>query len=263
MMAKEEHDRRKAASDSSAEKNRSDRWSNKLKEPMTAFTGALAICTAFLVAIGAMQYYTLKKSDETNRVGLRPYIFGTGMTVDTDRYPFNWDISVTLENSGGTPPSELQYFVRSSPEFPIDPEEIFRSPSETDYFFNRSVAPKGKIDVRGGMPMSRFFTDKNTWYVHGAIHYRDQFEGSKEHISKFCFSLVSVRDYKSNTTRPAYDACPFWNCVGEKACANDRARYDAWTKANHINASRRPSDTPEVPIGTGLPTPYGMIIKAK
>jgi hypothetical protein len=210
-----------------------------------------------------LQWCTFEKTDETNRVGLRPYISGVGLSADTERYPLYWDISAILENSGGTPPLELRYVIRSSPEFPLDPEEVFQHPSEADAFFERSVAPKGQIRVAAGMPLSAFFDARKAWYIAGAIHYRDHFRGTPEHVSKFCFAVVSVKDLKTNAARPGYDPCPYWNCIDEKACANDRARYDKAVRNGEIQPAKKSTDTPDIPIGTAIPSPNGMIIKAK
>jgi hypothetical protein len=221
----------------------------------TAITLALAI-------IGVLQWLTLDKSDETNRVGLRPYISGVGLTADVERFPLYWNLSAILENSGGTPPFELRYVLRSSPELPLDPEEVFQHPSETDAFFERSVAPKGQIQVAAGMPLVSFFEGRKAWYISGAIHYRDQFRGTPDHVSKFCFAVVSVKDIKTGSMRPGYDPCVFWNCIDEKACANDRARYDQAVRNGVIRPVKKSSDTPNIPIGTAIPSPNGMVIKA-
>jgi hypothetical protein len=210
-----------------------------------------------------LQWFTFEKTDETNRVGLRPYISGVGLSADTERYPLYWDMSAILENSGGTPPLELRYVIRSSPEFPLDPEEVFQHPSETDAFFERSVAPKGQIRVAAGMPLTAFFDARKAWYISGAIHYRDHFRGTSEHVSKFCFAVVSVKDLKTNAARPGYDPCAYWNCIDEKACANDRARYDKAVRNGEIRPTKKSTDTPDIPIGTAIPSPNGMVIKAK
>jgi hypothetical protein len=172
-------------------------------------------------------------------------------------------MSAILENSGGTPPIELRYVIRSSPEFPLDSEEVYQHRSETDAFFERSVAPKGQIRVNAGMPLISFFESRKAWYISGAIHYRDQFQGTPEHISKFCFAVVSVKDFKANAMRPGYDPCPYWNCIDEKACANDRAHYDKAVRDSEIRPTKKSTDTPDIPIGTAIPSSNGMIVKAK
>lgn len=105
------------------------------RDPIVLATIGLFFVTAASAVIAMLQWNTLQKSDETNRVGLRPYISGVGIDVDTERYPLYWTMSVILENSGGTPPLEMQYVIRSAPELPLDPEDIFQHPSETDAFF--------------------------------------------------------------------------------------------------------------------------------
>ena len=117
-------------------------------------------------------------------------------------------MKAVLENTGGTPSLDLRYVIRSSPEFPVNPEEMYQWPSETDAFFDRSIPPKGQIQVEAGRSFNTFYADpQKFWYVSGAIHYRDQFRGSEEHISKFCFRVAAVKDAKSNTTRPGYLPC--------------------------------------------------------
>jgi hypothetical protein len=99
------------------------------------------------------------------------------------------------------------------------------------------------------MPLSAYFDNRKSWYVSGAIHYRDQFQGTQERISKFCFRIIATKDFKTDTMRPGYDACPHWNCIDEKACANDRARYRNW-----VAEFLRPSPKSEVapPLGPHL-----------
>jgi hypothetical protein len=226
------------------------------------WTVGLVLVGLLTVGVLSLQWFTFEKTDETNRVGLRPYISGVGLSADIERYPLYWDMSAILENSGGTPPLELRYVIRSSPEFPLDPEEVFQHPSETDAFFERSVAPKGQIRVEAGMPLITFFDNRKAWYISGAIHYRDQFHGNSEHVSKFCFAVVSVKDVKTNLVRPSYDPCHYWNCIDEKACTNDRARYDKAVRNGEIRPVKKSTDTPDIPIGTALPSANGMIIKA-
>jgi hypothetical protein len=237
---------------------------------LAKYTKSLRNWTVCLVVVGflttlvlILQWRSFEKADETSRAGLRPYVSGVGLNADTERFPLYWDLSAVIENSGGTPPRELRYVIRSSPDFPLDPEEVFQHPSETDAFFDRSVAPKGQITVRAGAPLANFFTSRRPWYISGGIHYRDQFEGSEEHISKFCFGVVSVKDPRGTSTSiPGYDACTYWNCIDEKACASDRARYDKEVQAGRIRLTKKSSDAPEIPIGTGLPWQGGMVIKA-
>jgi hypothetical protein len=174
-----------------------------------------------------------------------------------------WDMKAILENSGGTPPTLLRYVIRSSPDAPLDPEEIFQRPSETDAFFDLSIAPKGQFSVNAGMPLSAFFDSPKAWYVSGAIHYSDQYRDSPEHISKFCFALFSVKDFKTSSMRPGYDPCPYWNCIDAKACANDRAHYDEAVHIGAIRPVKKSTDALDIPIGTGIPSPNGPLIKAK
>ncbi|WP_156180004.1 hypothetical protein [Bradyrhizobium sp. LTSPM299] len=221
------------------------------------WTGGLVFVGLITVAVLSLQWWTFEKTDETNRAGLRPYISGVGLSADIDRFPGYWALKATLENSGGTPPTQLRYVIRSSADFSLDPEEIFQRPSETDAFFEPTIAPKGQIHVEAGMPTVAFFDSKKQWYVSGAIHYRDQFSGSAEHISKFCFAIV-----KTNVTRPGYDPCPYWNCVDEKACTNDRARYDKAVRDGEIRPTKKSADAPDIPVGTAIPSAIGMVIKA-
>jgi hypothetical protein len=231
---------------------------------LVRYTGSLRNWTVGLVLVGLLttgvlilQWRTFEKTDETNRVGLRPYISGIGLNADIERFPSYWDLKAVFENSGATPPIQMRYVIRSSADFSLDPEEIFQHPSETDGFFDTTVAPKGQIHVDAGMPTIAFFDTKKAWYVSGAVHYRDQFSGTPEHISKFCFAIT-----KTNVMRPGYDPCPYWNCTDERACADDRARYDKAVRNGEIRETKRSTDPPDIPLGTGIPSSHGMLIKA-
>jgi hypothetical protein len=222
------------------------------------WTVGLVLVGLLTVAVLSLHWLTFEKTDETNRVGLRPYISGVGLKADTERFlPIYWALSAIFENSGGTPPIQMRYVIRSSADFSSDPEEIFQHPVETDAFFDATIAPKGQISVNAGTPLISFFNAKGTWYVSGAIHYHDQFSGSPEHISKFCFAVI-----KTNVGRPGYDPCPYWNCIDEKACADDRARYDKAVRNGEIRPAKKSTDPPTIPLATGLPSKYGPIIKA-
>lgn len=235
----------------------------KYTKLLSYWTGGLVAVGLLTTAVLLLQWHSFEKADETSRAGLRPYISGVGLNANTERLPLYWELTALLENSGGTPPNELRYVIRSSPDLPLDPEEVYEHPSEDDAFFERSVAPKGQISVAAGAPLASYFNaPQSGWYVSGSIHYRDQFKGSEEHISKFCFRVVAVKDPKGAGARPAYDACMFWNCIDEKSCANDRRQYDKAVLAGTIKPTKKTSDPPEIPLGTGIPRPGGMMIKA-
>jgi hypothetical protein len=234
----------------------------KYTKSLRDWTRGLVIVGLITIGVLTLQWCTFEKTDETTKAGLRPYISGVDLSADIDRFPGYWALKVILENSGGTPPTQMRYVIRSSSDFPLDPEDIFQHPSDTDAFFEPNIAPKGKIRIEAGMPLVTFFDARKEWYISGAIHYRDQFHGTPEHISKFCFAVLSVKDPKTNVARPGYDPCPYWNCIDEKACANDRARYDKAVRNGEIRQTKKSTDRPDIPIGTAIPSANGMIIKA-
>ncbi|MBN9545036.1 MAG: hypothetical protein J0I19_06160 [Alphaproteobacteria bacterium] len=59
----------------------------------------------------------------------------------------------------------------------------------------------------------------------GVIHYRDVFEGTPEHLTKFCFVIGARRPVKGAPAVP-YNAgsCPHWNCADEE-CKSDEIDF--------------------------------------
>jgi hypothetical protein len=189
--------------------------------------------TGLLVVVGYLQYQILQKTDETNRIGLRPYISAVKLDIDTETWPLYWKFRVVAENSGGTPPIDMRYLVHASTALPIDPEEIYKKPGELDTIFYGTIAPKTTTQLlpgETGVPSS-FFDTKRYWYISGVIHYRDRFKGTQERISKFCFAAISVKDYKTGRIRAGYDTCRFWNCIDKDDCKADNDRYSRELKA--------------------------------
>ena len=59
----------------------------KYTKSLRNWTGGLVIVGGLTVAILSLQWCTFEKTDETNRVGLRPYISGIGLSADIERLP--------------------------------------------------------------------------------------------------------------------------------------------------------------------------------
>lgn len=248
---KEEYERRKAKHDGGQKDNYIRGWRRYFrwwKIPADRFAGMLVIVTLLLVWVGVLQWCTLQsteavlnKTDETNRIATRPYISAVALQIDTERFPTHWMFNFVVENSGGTPPMEMRYLVRSSAEPPSDPEDVFRNPGPTDSIWHGTIAPKSKITLPyggSGIPKN-FFAERKYWYISGVIHYRDRFTRTHERVSKFCFAAIPAVDYQTGGSRPAYDICKYWNCLDED-CKADRERYDRELKALNpqINAPK-------------------------
>ncbi len=77
----------------------------------------------------------------------------------------------------------------------------------------------------------------------GVIRYRDVFEGTPEHLTKFCFVIGARRAGKDVPAVP-YNAgfCPHWNCADEE-CKSDEVDFYKELKATY-ERSKLP-----VPIG--------------
>ena len=59
-------------------------------------------------------------------------------------------------------------------------------------------------------------------YARGAIHYRDTFPGSAEHVTKYCFWIRAIED--GGTYKPLPVLCSNWNCADEE-CERDEESY--------------------------------------
>lgn len=65
--------------------------------------------------------------------------------------------------------------------------------------------------------------DRSFCFISGAIHYRDYFTSSEEHISKFCYAIGAIR--QDNGLHPTSSQCIYWNCA-DKDCERDSQRYE-------------------------------------
>ena len=164
-----------------------DRLLVKYTKSLRNWTMGLVIVGVLTVAILSLQWLTFEKTDETNRVALRPYISGVGLNAEVERWPGYWVLKAVLENTGGTPSLDLRYVIRSSPEFPVDPEEMYQWPSETDAFFDRHPA-EGANSGGAGSPFNTFYADpQKFWYVSGASTIEINFVGVSSTSPNFAF----------------------------------------------------------------------------
>jgi hypothetical protein len=238
MTIKEDYRRRKADEQAARDKKLSEAWRTKLKDPVTLFTGLLAV-------LACLQWHTLEKTDRTLKDTLissdvtnRPFVFARGVTIDQTVMRGYWTFAIPVENSGNTPTREMESLTISSRSEPRDPDDIFAQTPKSGYdapgvipqrWGGSLLGPKAKTHLLGsqtGLPVTTVteMADKRqNYYISGVIHYRDAFAGTPSHITKFCYAVIPFKE--GNETRVNYDRCLYWNCADED-CKADRARYE-------------------------------------
>ena len=110
MRCKESYYRRYAEKRAEREKNSANRWQSKIKDPITIFTGVLALGTIALAIIAVLQWCTLEKTDRTlkdtlatNKSTVRAYVFLEVLKVDSISPGGPFIISARWKNIGKTP----------------------------------------------------------------------------------------------------------------------------------------------------------------
>jgi hypothetical protein len=82
-------------------------------------------------------------------------------------------------------------------------------------------------------------------YYYVVIRYHDSFEGTKPHITKYCFAINNFQVTPAGLTSgilPFYTICKHWNCADEE-CDKDKIAYDEDVKAEILR--RRPPQSPQ------------------
>jgi hypothetical protein len=208
------------------DKERSEGWKSKLKDPIAIFTGILAFGTVALAVIAVFQWCTLEKTDKTLRAGQRAFVFvnqSPGQwieptTIDNEivqRWHIEW------ENSGNSQTKDLTlelYCARPS-EKPIrDPISAYGKPTVTS---ERLLGPKqiqwGGVcnykaselkQVQGGRHL----------YIGARATYWDIFD--EPHLTEYCtevFDLTGTVDKLDMRPDNRLRSCETRNCA-DKEC---------------------------------------------
>jgi hypothetical protein len=212
-----------------------------------------AVATAGVVWVAYWQWETLEKTDDSNRAINRAFVAGKTIDISRDR-PGYWQFNTILENAGNTRAQNVEVHVyydfggdrtndrdtdeRTRPAFTPrdDPEDLLKKNANSE-FSKLDRIPlnlKSTYTIQGNGYPFKYIDDiaekRADGYISGVITYDDVFNGSKRHISKFCFVIQPVKRGTEPTTI-AGGLCQYWNCVDEIECAYHKEKYDAEVKA--------------------------------
>jgi hypothetical protein len=216
-----------------------------VQDPLTLFTGLLAIGTIALAVVAVLQWETLENSDLTlketlaaNKTVQRAFITVVDVAIDNfhQKLPnvegdLFWRFTPTIENSGTTPTKNLRWATSISNEGPIvdfdrlgiDFEPLIKNNKNAWRF--GTLGPKAKMNLthsanrlelhESWIPLMASNKASFTWQ--GVIRYSDVFPGTEEHVTNFCYvvSVYSARD----------DQTPYLRqCSGRKNCVDDECK---------------------------------------
>jgi hypothetical protein len=167
----------------------------------------------------------------------RAFITASDFTITpTDRKTPDgscWRIKPIITNDGGTPTRDMRYFtqivVNTYPPAGEDGSAygLIMSPTDPDILFKRYtgwnralLGPKRTLIEAAGLSVAcldnesrgSLFATKRL-YANGAIHYKDIFPDSIEHVTKFCFWIQS--ESRGTDFQPRVVLCNHWNCADE------------------------------------------------
>ncbi len=214
----------------------------------------LAIATIFLAWIAYWQWETLEKADDTSRAVNRAFVAGKTVAISRD-LPMYWQFNTIIENTGSTRTRAQNVEVhvyydfsgdendrntekRTRPVFTPrdDPEELLRKNVGAEFATVDRIPlnSKSTYTIPGSGYLFRSIDQmaekRADGYISGVITYDDVFNGSKRHISKFCFVIQPVKIGTEPTTVSG-GLCQYWNCVDENECTYHKEKYDADVKA--------------------------------
>jgi hypothetical protein len=133
-----------------------------------------------------------------------------------------------FENQGTTETRDLRYTIDSKMTFAELPDTFIFVDDETK--LRRSfIGPKGKVlsrHVPEGSGLSKddisdIIDEKKFFYVFGELKYFDAFEGTKEHITQFCYEVRLQRGGGPNFMNGSFfpSMCASHNCADNECNA--------------------------------------------
>lgn len=203
---------------------------------------------------------------------------GLGQNITRDQQGTIQSMSFTpiIVNSGNTPTKDLEFVVidpysdavirGGADQHPIGPLPPDIGPLDPERFFDDGMDELQKIIIgpqkyilgpKVALPAitppfeitaEKFQLVRNRTYGHyyyGAIRYHDSFDGTKTHITKYCFNINNSQMNPAGVTTgmlPFYTICKHWNCADEE-CDKDKLAYDEDAKADTFR--RQPPQPPQ------------------
>jgi hypothetical protein len=163
----------------------------------------LVLFTALLFAATCLLWKATKGlvigADKTSKRQLRAYVFlnGTRYTshVDIPSGTIFWRIRVAWKNGGVTPTRLLHLNINSQLRHTPLPDD-FDFPEASGHAVPMLLGPNASatgmpVDVRGA-DLIDVTNGLKFFYIWGSARYHDVFEGTAEHVTKFCVHVDTV-----------------------------------------------------------------------
>ncbi len=215
-------------------------WFNTLNhDGVTAlFTVGIFVATAIYAVVAIAQWCAMRNSNEINRDALRSVqrafvTFSPSLdtiiriTPQTNRANY-WDFTIPMENSGVTPTKGMTGRANIWTGHDKIPDDFTFPDTGNSPPQLLVLGPKGKTDL-GPIGVTPDIIEAlesvpkgGSWhlYFYGWAKYRDIFEGTPEHVTKFCYELTSVAGDPWMPKKPDlytyFVACPRHNCTDEE-----------------------------------------------
>lgn len=202
-----------------------------------------------IIAIGAASYFTAQ-SNSINLAALqtvqRAFVVVSRMEVtpikNADGSIRLWLLRPVIRNSGNTPTKNLEWVQGGVGSFATEKEAVIRLSSpdtdpETLFAYGKriraSVGPQDTMDTHGtdggllGEMLKALHSSSEIFEVFsGTIHYRDVFENTPDHRTKYCYMIGVTGDEFGNAI-PAPIRCPRWNCADNECTEEEQEARSA------------------------------------
>ena len=146
-----------------------------------------------------------------------------------DGNPQGINIDISWQNSGSTPTRELSLIDRHNrtPEFEGDPMPFEKTGIGTSA--KAFISPKGSysshVEVLGQYELQYILDKRTRYFLYGSASYKDVFNGTKEHVTKYCYQITPFYvSISSPNAAPSflYDVrqCTKYNCLDDECKTN-------------------------------------------
>lgn len=268
------------------------RWTRKVG----IYTGVMAAATILLFLATGVSAYFLWESDQSISGQLRemhdqtvitresytavqrPFVTAIGLKVSGQNYgaaatqnPLYLDFETTLENSGNTPTNDMRVISSVSfdtpavPYSPPDPANLSMTDDPRPIVSDRFLGPHGKTEI-GAIGLFRrnvddMIQERRDFYIFGFVGYRDQFVGTPERITKYCYVVHPFKHEGGLSDVQYQTTCHHWNC-GDQDCERDKQNYYAELQAIKLRNPAAAAIKRPVPLAASIPYFPEPLIKA-
>lgn len=197
-------------------------WRTIIDTNMVAFTG-------LLVVVGALQFCTLEKTDETYRSAQRAFALVKEMKAiptTADGKTVTWHIGANWENTGSTPTRDLRlYFQCQLGSVSVEPKFDFSAIQNSADFHRRLIGPHQSqlggscSQLWSGAQIAAIQKEGEVIYVAGYASYKDIYDDA--HRTEFCESVNFIGDPMVGDPNIQFTAslCAAHNCADSECNA--------------------------------------------